>query len=62
MAQRLDPAPPRPNHEAIPPEQLPAASPLPNPPERHLERRYGWAWWALLLALAAATLLAWSLR
>jgi len=41
---------PRPNHEAIPPEELPAASPAPHGRVDH-RRNLGLLWTGLLLAL-----------
>jgi hypothetical protein len=46
---------PRPNHEAIPPEEAPAASPTLNAPPR-VPKRGGWWWLALLLALCLVVL------
>jgi len=53
-----DERPPRPNHEAIPPDELPAASPAPHgriDPRRNL----GLLWMGVLLALIVVAV-AWS--
>lgn len=47
---------PRPNHEAIPPEEAPAASPTLNAPPR-VAKRSGWWWVALLLILCVVAFL-----
>jgi hypothetical protein len=48
-------APPGPNHEAIPPDEPPAASPNLNAPPRAVKRQ-GWWWLAGVLALCFAVL------
>jgi hypothetical protein len=48
-------APSGPNHEAIPPDEAPAASPTLDAPPRVVKRR-GWWWVAGVLALCFAVL------